>query len=583
MSLSVALGSALSSLLVTEKQMAVTSNNIANASVVGYTRKTVDVATQTVNGQATGVTDLGILAKSNSYLVQSMVEASGDNGYASTNADYYNSVDILLGTISGSDSNGTSLASQLSDLTSALADLQATPESESLKGQFTSDLEAMATTLRETAQSVQNLRADADDAIETTVGDINGLLHEIDTLNSRVQAAQLSSQSTADLEDERMNLLQELGSLINIDYFTTDSGSVNIYTSGGQTLLGTTVHELSYDSLAAVSSDTSWSDGDFDAITLNGVDITASLKTGSLKALVDQRDTVLPDLQATLDTLASSLIDSFNSLYNQGSSNPPVNSLTGSTIVNASDSLAATGTIRIATTDADGTITALHELTLDNYATVQDLVDGLNALDGVNASIDSEGHVVVQAADSSGGIAINSLDSAVGSDETGLSAYFGLNDLLTGTSATDIALRADLAASPGLLATGALDSSSTLAVGDPAVGAGASDIITALADALTAEQSFTASGFLRQQTSSFADYAAAIISHMASAVSTANADSENATDLYTTLQDSFSSQFGVNVDEETALLTQLETSYSTAAQIISTVQAMYQSLLDAVS
>ncbi|WP_096704955.1 flagellar basal body rod C-terminal domain-containing protein [Magnetospirillum sp. 15-1] len=50
----------------------------------------------------------------------------------------------------------------------------------------------------------------------------------------------------------------------------------------------------------------------------------------------------------------------------------------------------------------------------------------------------------------------------------------------------------------------------------------------------------------------------------------------------TSLTDSFSSQYGVNIDEETARISELENAYAASAQVLSTVKDMFDSLLEAV-
>jgi flagellar hook-associated protein 1 FlgK len=115
------------------------------------------------------------------------------------------------------------------------------------------------------------------------------------------------------------------------------------------------------------------------------------------------------------------------------------------------------------------------------------------------------------------------------------------------------------------------------------VGSGDGTVATALSDAFTATQSFSAAGELGASTKTFADYAAAIVSKVATDTSNASTAATTASDTLDTLTTSYSSQFGVNTDEETARLTELQNAYSTSAQIVSTVQSMFEALLNAVA
>ncbi|WP_445682454.1 flagellar hook-associated protein FlgK [Radicibacter daui] len=583
MTLSASLYTALSSLSVIQQQMSVTSSNIANADVAGYTKKTLSVSTDVQGSTTLGVTSSGITAATNSYLLKTIAAAASDSGYATTYSDYFDQLDQAMGSIDGSDSNGTSLASMLTDLSTDLANLAATPESDTLKNQVVADLEDTTATLRETSDTIQDMRTQADQEISDTVDEINSLLYQIDDLNDQINKAAANGQSTSDLEDQRTQALQDLADKIDVSYYVDSNNKMQIYTTSGVTLLGSEVRELSHTAVSSASADTTYASGGFDGITVGGVDITTSINSGSLKALIDQRDTVLPAAQDELDELASSLITTLNSIYNASTSNPPPTSLTGTTSVSATDAFSGTGTVRVAVTDSDGNVTSYADLDLSSYSTVQDVVDALNGITGVTASVDSDGNLSIASSDGTSGIAINEMDSAVGSDDEGFSSYFGLNDLLTGTSATDIAVRADIAASPGTLATGSLSDSSSLAVGDSAVGSGDGTVATALSDAFTSTQSFSAAGELGASTKTFADYAAAIVSKVATDTSNASTAATTASDTLDTLTTSYSSQFGVNTDEETARLTELQNAYSTSAQIVSTVQSMFEALLNAVA
>jgi flagellar hook-associated protein 1 len=586
MSLTPALNSALSSLLVIEKQMSVVSTNIANADVTGYTSKTVDIATQVTGGEGTGVSTTGISSTVDQNLTRDIVAASSAAGYADTYNSYYQVLAEYVGELSSS-SGSTNLSSMLSTLESDLSNLANTPSSATYQSQVVSDLDTLASTLRDTSSQVQQLRSQADSSIASTVQDINSNLSEIADLNAQIRAASTAGQSTADLEDQRTTALENLSSDINVSYFVDSTGSMQVYTGSGQILVdGTSAHTLSYTSAGAVSSGTTYSasgSSGFDAIEVDGTDITTSVQSGKLKALIDLRDTALPDAQSELDSLASSLASTMNAIYNQGTSDPPPNSLTGSATVAASDAFSATGTVRVAVVDSSGDVSSYDDLDLSGYSTVSDVVSALNSISGVSASIDSSGHLVIQATDSSEGIAINEMTSSVGSTGSGFSDYFGLNDLLTGgSSAATIAVRSDILSSSSLLATSTLDASSTLTTGTTVVSSGSSTIATDLYDALSAQTSFSAAGSLGATTASFADYAGDIISSISTASSNASTAATNKDTALSTLQTSYSNETGVNTDTETAKLTTLQSQYAAAAKVISTLQTMFQDLLDAV-
>lgn len=584
MSLNIALSSAVSSLLTIEQQMAVTSSNISNVNTEGYTQKSVSTSSQITNGLG-GVTAGAITSKVNTYLLKDIVKQLSAAAQASTASQYYQSLSSDLGSVSDSTSSGSSsLSSALASLSSALSSLETTPDSTSLKAQVVSDLDTLATMLRQTSSQVQSLRLEADTEISTTVEDVNSQLDTISQFNDSIVQAKSAGQSTADLEDKRQVALQSLAKDMDVSSYTDSTGAMRVYTASGQSLLDETgnVHHLSHTAASSVSSSITYASGGFDGITLDNADITNQISSGTLAALVNQRDLVLTNAQSELDNLASTLSSALNSCSNLGSASTPPSNLTGSTSVAASDgvTVASGTTVRVSITDSSGKISSYSDISLGSATTVSDVMTALQSLSGVTASI-SNGTLSLSVASGSG-IALTTLSGSVGG--TDLSSYFGLNNVLSnGSSAETISVRSDILSDSTLLPGGSLDSSSTLTTGDSAVAASSTTVVSKMYSALSSSRSFAASGALGASNSTFSSYAAAIISNVSTAASTASSKATTTATALTTLQSQFSSESGVNSDQESATLVSLENNYAASAKVISAVKSMFDALLSAVS
>jgi flagellar hook-associated protein 1 FlgK len=477
------------------------------------------------------------------------------------------------------------LANTIAELETAISSLSGTTSSAALQANAVSALDAVASQLRDTSSGIQDLRGDVDQKIDSSVDDVNDQLKTIASLNAQIKQATASGQSTGDLEDQRNTALQDVASKMDVSYFISSSGDMQVYTTSGQALVDSSAHLLSYTASASVTAATTYdpaSTGGFSGITVNGVDVTSQIKSGDIGALINLRDSVLPAAQAQLDQLATQLADSLNAVHNQGTSVPPPSTLTGTTEVTASTALSATGTVRIAVADKSGNLASYQDLDLSSYATVGDLVSAINGISGVSASIDSDGHVVIASTASGNGIAINEMTSSVGSGGEGLSDWLGLNDLVTATGASDFAVRGDILANSGLLAVASLDSSSSLTTGSQVLSSGSTTVVNNLSTALTGSTSFAAVGGLGSSTSSFADYAASIVSNVASKASQASSDYTAKETTQSTFASAMSSQSGVNLDEETAQISTLQTQYTAASELIQVINEMFSSLMAAV-
>jgi flagellar hook-associated protein 1 FlgK len=587
-SLDVARLVAFSGLSATQAQISVTSSNISNADTKGYTEKTATQSSSVTNGVGTGVTVTGIASTVDKLLLKSLVGATSDLGAADTTNTYLTSLEKLYGSTSSSSSSstGTSLANSIASLESALSSLASTPSSASLQSNVVSALDDVASQLRETSSGIQKLRSNADQDIASSVSGVNTDLQQIASLNAEIKQTAAAGQSTADLEDQRNTALQDIASKMNVSYFTASNGDLQVYTTSGQALVDSTAHTISYTAAASVTASTSYTAGSsssgFSAITVNGVDITSQITGGDIGSLITLRDKTLPAAQSQLDELAQQLSSAMNSVSNSASSVPAPTSLTGTTGVTSTTALSATGTVRIAATDKSGNLVSYGDLNLSSYATVGDLVTAINGISGLSASVDSNGRLSITATGSGNGVAINEMTSSVGSSSEGFSQYFGLNDLLTGTGASDIAVNSSILSGTNALQLATLDSSSSLTTGSTVLSSGSATVVNALYSALTTSRTFASTGGLAATTGSFADYAATIVSDVASKSSQASSNYTAKETAQSTYASSLSSQSGVNLDEESAKLSTLQNKYSAASALIQAINTMYTALLTAV-
>jgi len=569
-----AYSAALSSLSATQYASSITSTNIANANVEGYSAQRVNTATTYSDGYAVGVGVSSVSAYVNENLFKSYVSAVSETSYAQTTADYLSQLLDQYGSVD----SGSALADLVTDLETALADLSVTPESQTVKNTVLNAADQLASTLNDLSSDVQQQRENVDGDIETTLTTVNQALAEIEDLNREISVKTALGENTSALEDARSQALLTVSENMNVSYFTTNSNELHVYTTGGLPLVDSQAHELSYDATNNVNADTV-----FNAITLDGRDVSDQLSGGTIGALIDLRDETLVARQDELDALAGALADSLNAVLNTGTSFPAPNTITGQEEVVGTDAFSASGTLRLVLSDEDGVAQSVTDLDLSTFTTVDDLTTALNGIPGVSASIDANGHLTISSDDPDLGVALSEMDSAVGSEAQGVSDYFGLNDLFSGDDAASISVRADLLDDPGLLSTGQLNQDAGLNVGDVALTSGDASVALALQEAMNTTVDFADAGAIGATSLTLADYSAELLSTFALEVASVETQAETKELISTTLASDISNQSGVNLDEEAARLTVLENQYSASAQIIQTLNDMFGSLISAVS
>lgn len=574
--MNISLFTAFSGLRATEAQISAVSSNITNADTTGYTTKSYQLS-YTSNGGLTVPTGGKIVGTVDKYLTASVVEDASENGYATVISDYLDNYSSSIGT-----TDSTTIATALNDLETAFANLATSSDDSSLKTKAVAAAQTVAEQLNQLSSTVQQARLQADQEISDSVDTINNALDSINTLNQQIASLTVSGQSTADLEDQRNAALETLSEQIGIQYFTTSDNRIQIYTTGGQPLVDSTAHTLSYDSATTMNSTMSYPSS-LSGITIAGKDITSSISSGKLGGLLTLRDDTLPQEQDKLDQLASTLSSNLNTILNQGSSYPARSSLTSDIDgMNSSDSFSGTGTVRIAVMNSDGTVSSYQDVDLSAYTTVGSLVTALNSISGVSASLDADGKLELSADASGTGIAINEMTSSVGASSEGFSDYFGLNNLFSGSDAEHIQVSSYLVSQPDTLATATLSSSSTLAAGDQGLSSGDDSVAQSILSALQGSTSFAAAGNFSARSESYADYAGDFISDAATQASNADSRQSDINTLYTQTKSLLQNETGVNVDEETTKLVAFQNQYNSSAVLIATIKDMFQALINAV-
>ncbi|OSQ44162.1 flagellar hook-associated protein FlgK [Thalassospira sp. MCCC 1A01428] len=430
MSLTQALNSAISGLNTAQSRISITSSNIANVNTAGYSRKIAGQESITLNGQGAGVQIGDVTRNVNAGLQSELRGELGKAGTAEVRDEFYQRVQVLFGT----PQSNSAISQRISDLSDAFEQLNSTPEQNSPKVQVLAAATQLVDSFGKLSDQIQTLRSDADDSINQEINDANSLLSQIAKLNTDIVRLGNIDQPTTELRDQRDQKVNALSKIINTSTYTREDGSMVIFTANGsRPLLDRSPVTLNFSPTAGYEPGSSGS-----GISLDGVDITDEIKSGTLRGLVDMRDQDLPQLADQINELATQLRDAINAEHNKGSAFPPPTNLTGSRQIEGTDPFAATGTFRVAALGTNGDIVSYSDIdlsTLSSPVTVADLVTAINGSSSggdLQARI-ADGRLVIEGKNGNR-VAVNELDSAVTLSDgrsQGLSHYFGLNDLFT--------------------------------------------------------------------------------------------------------------------------------------------------------
>ncbi|KZL21363.1 Flagellar hook-associated protein 1 [Pseudovibrio axinellae] len=610
MGLSSALNAAMSGLSLTKAQLVVTSQNIANANVDGYTLKTI-VGTEVYNstGSTSSVLTNQVTRQVNTQLQSSYWESLSDFSFATQYNDYIERLDQMFGVVG----DASSIPSLMNDFTNALTALATDPSSQSTQEVAVSAAVELTNVINNSAEEVQELRRDSDASIADEVSKVNSLLQEIESLEDSIVAERSAGRSTVHLEDQLDVQLHALTEKMDVEISVGDDGLLGITTPTGLTLYDGRASELKF--TASPTLGVGVEGNPIELVSPSGSVMTLSqydLQSGSIGALVELRDTTLPETQARLDELASQMALALSQQVSEGVAAddggvPPAAtgmSVDTSNLMSSGDTIElefeVNGELRkvsfVAVTDA-----SLLPLSSDVTADSDDIVHGI-VIPATTASLESQissalGTGFDVSVDASGELSILTPTSSGTIEITGLIAKN--TRTVTAEDGSEIPLFMD-SKDGGIPYTGALEDGGqeegfaqrmviNLAVlNDPSllVGGGddpSSERVSLLKDRLTqTEFIFSPSSGIGAKNSPYvgtiSDFAIETVakqSQIASAAATAELNSGTVTSI---AQVAYENSYKVDVDEELVKLTELQNAYAANARVLTAIDEIYDTL-----
>lgn len=564
MSLFGTIQSASNALTAAQIGLQVTGNNISNASTPGYIRERVILSptpTQRLGNLllGTGVRVQSIQQITDRYLEERLRSAASELVSGQTQEQTYTQLEGLVSELSDTD-----LSSSLSKFFNSIHDILNQPGSASVRNLTVLQGRQLAEDIRHLSDKAVAIHDSLNQQIAEQGGIVNGLLHEIATLNTQVASAEGGDASASDavgLRDRRGEALSELASVIDIRTTEQPDGTVAVYSGGDYLVFEGAVREV-----GTVQSQHG-SSMSLDLHILE-TDAPVGISGGKLAGLVASRDTIVAGFRTRLDTVAGALINEFNKLYSSGqglvglssvtSDNTPSNvdqaldqvgltftPVNGSLQVKVKNSLTGLSTTTSIAIDLNG---------LDEDTSLSDLTAALDAIEGIGASITSTGKLQIKVDDPN-------LTFSFAGDTSGVLAALGLNSFFTGSQASDIGV------SSSVLADTRRFAASLGGVGED----------TANAERLAR---FLETPLSSQDNSTLAQLYDQFVSDITQGSSSTKAANEGLGAFHSTLESQKLAVSGVNLDEEAVRMITYQRAYQASAKLISTINELLDTLLN---
>ena len=295
--------------------LSVVANNMANANTPGYTVEVPDwKQNQPINVDGIqvgdGVTETGSTSQRDRVLEERLDQQQQLASASSSRLTALNSIQALFTPDSGSaSSTAGDIGSDITSFFDSFSSLESNPTDNALREQVLSSASTLAGDFSSAANSLNVQSASLDQDASGVVSQVNSLTSAIAQLNTQIQSTSPDADAGT-LEDQRQQDLSQLSQLIGINQVTTENNGLSITTTSGQLL-------VSEGQNFQLTTGTVNGATDF---FLGGADITSELATGGgqLGGYLTARDVDIPSALSALDQLAYGISTSVNAQNNSG-------------------------------------------------------------------------------------------------------------------------------------------------------------------------------------------------------------------------------------------------------------------------
>lgn len=306
-SLNASLATALSGLEAEQGSIAATTNNVANANTPGYSREepvlvTSDPVVLTPLTFGTGVTLQSVESIRNPLLESQIQQQTQAEGQFSTLTSALQQTQVNFTTSTGD------IGTAISNFFDSINQLSTNPSDLSLRQGVLTAAGNLATSFNSTANNLTQQRSSLDLSVVQTVNQVNQLTQQIAQLNGQISNLQNLGESAGTFVDQRTQAIDQLSALVDVSVIHSDKSLTLTTANGSPLVVGQQSFQLQTQSNLSGLHD----------IYSQGADITSQITSGQLGGTLQARDQQIPAIQTQLDTLASGLATSVNTVQAGG-------------------------------------------------------------------------------------------------------------------------------------------------------------------------------------------------------------------------------------------------------------------------
>ncbi len=570
------------------KQLDTVSHNVANANTPGYSRQEVVVGTMFPEKTGEGYYGLGSRAQTviqcvDKLLLRRISDKNSDLAYQESRLTQLLRLESL-----SNEATSTSLGNLTTAYFAAWQNVSNNPESTAVREDLLETANTLVTRLQSLDYDINVLKRDLDSYLDHAVTEVNSKARRVAELNDLIVLGETTGHTANDFRDERMVLVNEIATKMNIQWFEDERGALTIVTGEGKAIVnGSYPRKTDTDPLRFTYPPGSNGVGD-KQITWQGTEVVVTareLTGGEMGAWLQVRDVDIPQTLKILEEYTRTIIGSVNVLHSNGVGLNKFEQAIGSYKTKEPNvSFNATNQdLAFADLVQQGQVSfwvyqngMQHKYTVDVYPSdsMQSVVDRINqSMHGSWPTLDTSQKPAAYVREEENGYFSfymssdpnSGIEFAFESDSSGFLAAVGVNTFFTGDSMANIGLHDNIKADVKNIAAGRL-----LANGEHALGDNSNALV--ISNLKDANLMSNGTQTLNESVIQWAAQLGTKISSTRDKYSFA----ETAANELAAQRDNISA---VNTDEELIKLIQFQRAYQAAAKMVSVADTLLETIL----
>ncbi len=300
------LGAAAGNLGAFGQALAVTQNNVGNATTPGYARQRINFEAlpfDLFGGESGGVAVESVQSIRDQFLDQQVITATQNQSY------FQGLVQALAQVEPGFPLSGNlSIGATLDQFFNSFSALSTSPNDFTLRQQVLQSAQTLATAIHSSYSSLTSERASLDQQASVLVNQINSLTAEVAHLNAARSTGGANVDNSAN-QTRLAQVLEQLAGLVDFQIVRQSDGSLSLVLRGGTPLVTGTA---SFNLQAAPTA------SQLEIRDSLGNEVSPSVTGGQLGAVLNLRNMNIPAYLGQLNQLAGTVADAVNTQLAQG-------------------------------------------------------------------------------------------------------------------------------------------------------------------------------------------------------------------------------------------------------------------------